>query len=72
MDAIPALAKLKNFRFIDLSQNHGLFEAEPSALSLLRRYAELFSYPVFLGKAQAFFNGDMGRFPKVGSLLAVR
>ncbi|KAG0652662.1 map [Hyphodiscus hymeniophilus] len=34
----PALAKLKNFRFIDLSQNHGLFETEPSALSLLRRY----------------------------------
>lgn len=34
----PALAKLGNFRFIDLSQNHGLFEAEPSALSLLRRY----------------------------------
>ncbi|KAK0103881.1 hypothetical protein ONS96_004990 [Cadophora gregata f. sp. sojae] len=34
----PALAKLNNFRFIDLSQNHGLFESEPSALSLLRRY----------------------------------
>ncbi|PBP20381.1 cell wall biogenesis protein Mhp1 [Diplocarpon rosae] len=34
----PALAKLKNFRFIDLSQNHGLFDAEPSAISLLRRY----------------------------------
>lgn len=34
----PALAKLKNFRFIDLSQNHGLFNSEPSALSLLRRY----------------------------------
>lgn len=34
----PALAKLKNFRFIDLSQNHGLFDSEPSALSLLRRY----------------------------------
>jgi hypothetical protein len=33
----PALAKLKNFRFIDLSQNHGLFDSEPSALSLLRR-----------------------------------
>ena len=33
----PALAKLKNFRFIDLSQNHDLFETEPSALSLLRR-----------------------------------
>ncbi|KAL2071082.1 hypothetical protein VTL71DRAFT_12317 [Oculimacula yallundae] len=34
----PALAKLTNFRFIDLSQNHGLFDSEPSALSLLRRY----------------------------------
>ncbi|OWO99448.1 hypothetical protein B2J93_3889 [Marssonina coronariae] len=34
----PALVKLKNFRFIDLSQNHGLFDAEPSAISLLRRY----------------------------------
>jgi hypothetical protein len=34
----PALAKLNNFRFIDLSQNHDLFDSEPSALSLLRRY----------------------------------
>jgi hypothetical protein len=68
----PALAKLKNFRFIDLSQNHGLFETEPSALSLLRRYAELFYCPAFLGKDPAFFNGDMGRFPKVGNLLAFR
>lgn len=34
----PALAKLKNFRFIDLSQNHDLFETNPSAISLLRRY----------------------------------
>lgn len=34
----PALAKLKNFRFIDLSQNHELFDSKPSALSLLRRY----------------------------------
>lgn len=34
----PALAKLNNFRFIDLSQNHDLFDAQPSALSLLRRY----------------------------------
>lgn len=33
----PALAKLKNFRFIDLSHNHELFGTEPSALSLLRR-----------------------------------
>ena len=34
----PALVKLKNFRFIDLSQNHELFEGSPSALCLLRRY----------------------------------
>jgi hypothetical protein len=34
----PALVKLKNFRFIDLSQNRDLFETSPSALSLLRRY----------------------------------
>jgi hypothetical protein len=37
----PALAKLNNFRFIDLSQNHDLFDSEPSALSLLRRYVVL-------------------------------
>jgi hypothetical protein len=37
----PALAKLNNFRFIDLSQNHELFDSEPSALSLLRRYVSL-------------------------------
>lgn len=35
----PSLVKLKNFRFIDLSQNHDLFSTNPSALSLLRRYA---------------------------------
>lgn len=34
----PVLAKLKNFRFIDLSHNHDLFVANPSALSLFRRY----------------------------------
>jgi hypothetical protein len=33
----PVLAKLKNFRFIDLSHNHDLFAAVPSALSLFRR-----------------------------------
>lgn len=38
----PALAKLKNFKFIDLSQNHDLFESNPSALSLLRRYVHYF------------------------------
>lgn len=40
----PALVKLKNFRFIDLSQNHDLFDSNPSALSLLRRYVINFSY----------------------------
>jgi hypothetical protein len=35
----PVLAKLKNFRFIDLSHNHDLFVANPSALSLFRRWA---------------------------------
>lgn len=38
----PALAKLKSFKFIDLSQNHDLFESNPSALSLLRRYVQIF------------------------------
>jgi hypothetical protein len=33
----PVLAKLKNFRFIDLSHNHDLFVATRSALSLFRR-----------------------------------
>ncbi|TVY32675.1 MAP-homologous protein [Lachnellula subtilissima] len=33
----PTLVKLRNFRFIDLSQNHSLFDTQPSALSLLRR-----------------------------------
>lgn len=33
----PVLAKLKNFRFIDLSHNHDMFLAIPSALSLFRR-----------------------------------
>jgi Ran GTPase-activating protein (RanGAP) involved in mRNA processing and transport len=47
----PALVKLKNFRFIDLSQNHALFDTQPSALSLLRRYVVFVSYsqlPQFL------------------------
>lgn len=34
----PALTKLANFRFIDLSHNHHLFEAKPSASSLLRKF----------------------------------
>lgn len=33
----PVLAKLKGFRFIDLSHNQELFQNKPSALGLLRR-----------------------------------
>jgi hypothetical protein len=40
-DLFPALSKLKNFRFIDLSHNHDLFDTNPSALSLLRRYVRV-------------------------------
>jgi hypothetical protein len=43
----PALAKLKDFKFIDLSQNHDLFESSPSALSLLRRYDYCFFFFFF-------------------------
>ncbi|ODA80384.1 hypothetical protein RJ55_03342 [Drechmeria coniospora] len=35
---MPQLAKLSNFRFIDLSHNRDLFRATPSAVGLLRRY----------------------------------
>ncbi|KAI9840947.1 MAG: hypothetical protein M1838_003827 [Thelocarpon superellum] len=34
----PALVALPNFRFIDLSHNHDLFNATPNALCLLRKY----------------------------------
>jgi hypothetical protein len=34
---LPTLTKLARFRFIDLSHNHELFEADPSAVSVLRR-----------------------------------
>lgn len=37
----PALAKLKNFRFIDLSNNHDIFAIKPSAVYLLRKYVSL-------------------------------
>ncbi|RKF75427.1 putative cell wall biogenesis protein mhp1 [Golovinomyces cichoracearum] len=37
-DLLSALAKLKNFRFIDLSNNPLLFGSEPNALTLFRRY----------------------------------
>ncbi|KAI1381016.1 RNI-like protein [Hypoxylon crocopeplum] len=32
------LVKLHNFKFLDLSHNHDLFESEPSAIGLLRKY----------------------------------
>ena len=35
---LPALAKLENFRFLDLSHNRDLFATKPSALVILRRY----------------------------------
>lgn len=35
---MPTLSKLSNFRFIDLSHNHDLFQSTPSAVGLLRRY----------------------------------
>ena len=34
---MPTLSKLPNFRFIDLSHNHDLFQSTPSAVGLLRR-----------------------------------
>jgi hypothetical protein len=34
---LPVLAKVKGFRFIDLSHNQELFQPKPSALGLLRR-----------------------------------
>lgn len=35
---LPTLVKLENFRFIDLSHNHDLFDSAPSAVGLLRRF----------------------------------
>lgn len=34
----PALVRLPNFRFIDISHNRDLFAAQPNALDLLRKY----------------------------------
>lgn len=39
---LPALVRLPNFRFIDLSHNHDLFTTNPSALGLLRKYIPQF------------------------------
>ncbi|KAL8730948.1 MAG: hypothetical protein Q9166_003738 [cf. Caloplaca sp. 2 TL-2023] len=35
---LPALVRLPNFRFIDLSHNRNLFANDPNALGLLRKY----------------------------------
>ncbi|KAL8730393.1 MAG: hypothetical protein Q9181_004677 [Wetmoreana brouardii] len=35
---LPALVRLPNFRFIDLSHNRDLFSTRPNALGLLRKY----------------------------------
>ena len=37
----PPLTKLTNFRFIDLSHNHALFQSTPSAVGTLRRFVIL-------------------------------
>lgn len=39
----PTLAKLKNFRFIDLSMNHKLFTQKPNAVYMLRKYVQWYS-----------------------------
>lgn len=39
---LPILVQLPNFRFIDLSHNHDLFNTKPSAVGLLRRYIPQF------------------------------
>lgn len=36
---LPHLAKLSNFRFLDLSHNQDLFRSDPSAVGPLRRYS---------------------------------
>lgn len=41
-ELFPALVQLPNFRFIDLSHNHDLFNSKPSAVGLLRRYIPQF------------------------------
>ncbi|KAI9893964.1 MAG: hypothetical protein M1814_005517 [Vezdaea aestivalis] len=41
-EMLPALLRLPNFRFIDLSHNHDLFQGKSTALSLLRRYLPRF------------------------------
>lgn len=38
---LPHLYKLSNFRFLDLSHNQALFDSDPSAVGVLRRYVHL-------------------------------
>lgn len=38
---LPQLSKLSNFRFLDLSHNRELFNSDPSAVGVLRRYVLL-------------------------------
>lgn len=35
---LPSFVRLKNFRFVDLSNNHRLFSTQPNAVSVLRKY----------------------------------
>lgn len=35
---LPSFVKLNNFRFMDLSNNKGLFSTQPNAVSVLRKY----------------------------------
>ena len=35
---LPSFVSLKNFRFVDLSNNKGLFSTQPNAVSVLRHY----------------------------------
>lgn len=39
---LPALVRLPNFRFIDLSHNHHLFDSKVNAVGLLRKYIPQF------------------------------
>jgi hypothetical protein len=46
---LPTLSRLSNFRFIDLSHNHDLFQSTPSAVGLLRRYVLILCSPMRRG-----------------------
>lgn len=42
---LPHLYKLSNFRFLDLSHNQALFDSDPSAVGVLRRFVHLIPLP---------------------------